>query len=328
MPFILGHDLVSLPLYLERHDTAAGTDSTAASEGTFEALFPGILQKTVIAKVRHSMRFDPPNTDPPPLPGGIDDPGGFGGGVGGHPHPDPVTHPLHNGVQVNDEGLTYDLRIYDPRGNLFTRPEITLADLKKFRDLRGVPQGRWRYTLLCLSKTYQLIDAFNETVSEQPGWISLALRETVPSSSAAPLVPRTRVDQPLQRFTFDLNRVGDFVAVNFASGLFTAWQGTMRLIDPDGHEVASTSSRQLRCPIPLAALGKSRDSAGRPRLWTLEVTARGGISLGDRFVTATVIGPGRFSTASVRNRVEKMIGPHGSFLRIDDETKTRTPSSC
>jgi hypothetical protein len=38
MPFVLEHDLVSQPLYLERHDTAAGTYFTAASQGTFEAL--------------------------------------------------------------------------------------------------------------------------------------------------------------------------------------------------------------------------------------------------------------------------------------------------
>lgn len=54
------------------------------------------------------------------------------------------------------------------------------------------------------------------------------------------------------------------------------WNTTIRLRDPDGQEVASASGRELRAPIPLAMLGKSRDPRGEVRNWTLEISPRAG----------------------------------------------------
>ncbi|MGE0447850.1 MAG: hypothetical protein AB7P99_21685, partial [Vicinamibacterales bacterium] len=148
MPFNLQHVLVSERLAPDTHDTPQGIFFTVEAQGTFHVLYPGRLDRVAHATVRHRTRIDTPDTTPPRPPGGIDDPGGF------DPHnPSGPPTPLHNGVSVVLEGIPLTLTIFSPDGKPFTKGEVTLADLKKFRDLRGTPIGHWRYKLTGTSKT-------------------------------------------------------------------------------------------------------------------------------------------------------------------------------
>ena len=325
MPFTLEHVVVSQQLDVEQQNTAQGFFFTVAAHGSFLVVHPGRLQRDAKASVRHSMRIDTPDTQPPLPPGGIDDPthGGLGGGLGGHGggfHPDPITHPLHNGVQVTEEGITLDLRIVDPDGHLFTRDEVTLADLKMFRTVRGASRP-WSFTLAGTSRTYQPTPALNETVTNPTGSLHIGLTETIASASAAPLVPRTKLDITPLRASFDLNRVGDFVAnVVGANFLSLPWDGSMRLVDPDGAEFAHSTGRHLRCSIPLSVLGRSRDAGGRPRPWTLEITpVLTSFGAGEHFVTATVLAPGRINTGILQSRIQRIFGPDGTFLQFQGQ---------
>jgi phospholipase C len=310
MPFTLQHVLVSEALLPATHETAEGTYFTVNAQGSFQLLYPGSLQKGREATVRHNMRIDVPDTSVPEPPPGID-------GVPGHPlHPIHPLRPPHGGVDVTLEPIPLELRLFDPNGQEFTRDDVTLSDLQRFRDLRGTPIGLWTYTLTGRSRLYVSSVAFNETVSDPKGVINLGLLETVASASALPLVARTRLDGGRLAATFDLNRVGTFLATITPSNTFDPWHGSMRLIDPDGTRVASTTSRELRCPIPLSALGKSRDVAGNPRLWTLEVSPQGGVVVGNSFVTATVLGEGRVGTSALQQRIQKLLGPNGKFIKL------------
>ncbi len=313
MPFTLEHVLVSQPLDLVKQDTAQGFFFTVAAQGKFLVLHPGRLQREATASVRHSMRIDTPSTQPPPPPHGIDDP--TGGGLGGHPLPDPVPHPLHNGVQVTVEAIPLNLRILDPNGQVFTRNEVTLADLKKFRTVRGASRP-WSFTLSGTSRTYQPVAALNESVTEPKGALNLGVTETVASLSAGPLVPRTEVERGPMRFTFDLYRVGDFVAkVSRSSFPPLPWRGSMRLVDPNGAEFAKSNGDVLRCAIPLTVLGRSRDAAGKARPWTLEVTSLlGGVAFGRHMVSASVVGSTRINTAVLESRIQRIFGADGTFL--------------
>ena len=66
-------------------------------------------------------------------------------------------------------------------------------------------------------------------------------------------------------------RVGTFIASARAVRSLPSGgdERLLRLIDPDGVAVAPRS--RLSHPINLAALARSRDAEGQPRLWTLEV---------------------------------------------------------
>lgn len=311
MPFVLEHQVVSRRLDVERHEGAGGVHFTVAAQGSFEVLHPGPLLRQARASVRHSMRIDVPDIDLPDLPATID---GLPSGLPPRGSGGQVSHPLHNGVQVSIDALIVNLRIFDPDGRAFSAESITVDDLGRFRDRSGKPR-RWSYVLNGSSRTYVLVDALNETVGEPEGALNLTISETIASTSAAPLVSTPLFGGGRQRMTFELNRVGTFVA-NVGTGVFDTWRGTMRLLDPAGTEAGRTASSELRCAIPLSRLGPSRDAAGNPRLWTLEVSPRGGVAVGPRRVTATVLGEGRLRTPVLRERIQRIFGPDGTLVTL------------
>src|SRR6185295_4342875 len=193
---------------------------------------------------------------PPPVPGG--------------------PRPLHNGVQVFTEGIPCDLTIFTPDGQPFTNAEVTLEDLQRYRDLRGTPQGQWKYSLSGRSRNYTLTPVLHEAVYDPRGSIQLTVVETVHSASA-PMLIDAPLDSRQQTFQFDLFRVGTFVAELRQTTLFGVWDGSMVLRDPDGVQVAGPS-KTLRFEVGLRTLAKSRDAEGRPRMWTLEVSSHGGLT--------------------------------------------------
>jgi hypothetical protein len=110
LQFTLDHTLISERWLPERHDTGQGTYFNLSVQGSFLVLHPGWLQKNVKASVRHRTLIETPSTEPPPPV--ID-----GGPTHPHPMPPPATQPLHNGVVLNEEGMTWQFHIYDPDGN-------------------------------------------------------------------------------------------------------------------------------------------------------------------------------------------------------------------
>jgi phospholipase C len=316
MAFNLQHILVSERLTPETHEAPEGTFFTVAAQGQFQVLYPGRMDRLVSATVRHRTRINLPVPEPPRPPHGIDDPGGHD--LGHHPGGGPT--PLHNGVVVTAERIPLTLTIFTPDGQPFTKGEVTLADLKKFRDLRGTPIGHWRYTLSGQSKIYVLNPVLNETVSDPEGRIHLSVFETVVSQSAEPLVSSVLLGDSPQSFQFDLIRVGEFVADIVHSSPLDPWRGSMSLHDPDGVRVAATDGKQLRCNIPLAALGKSHGAGGVVRPWSLQVSPQGlGTVVGQPRVTATVLAQGRINTSVMRDRVLALTGPGGSFIKVEGE---------
>jgi hypothetical protein len=59
-PFQLEHHLVSRTLELVRHDNGDEFYFTVAASGSFAVMYPGMLQRGVAARVRHSYRVDTP----------------------------------------------------------------------------------------------------------------------------------------------------------------------------------------------------------------------------------------------------------------------------
>lgn len=210
--------------------------------------------------------------------------------------------------------------ILTPDGREFNGTEVTLADLQKFRDLRGRPHGLWSYRLTGQSEQFTLSAPDNPIPTNVTGFVKIGLDETVRSESAAPLV-KARITTFLPRpFSFDLFRVGTFVA-RMNSSSFTPWRGEMLLVDPDGAVMAQTRARTLRFPVTVAMVEKSRDSSGKVRKWTLRVLPEPGSTLKNGRVSATVIGSGRLSPATLQSRIERLIGPQGRFIELFGENK-------
>ena len=203
--------------------------------------------------------------------------------------------------------LTVEIR--KPNGALFTSDHITLDDLNEFRDLRGTSQGEWTFDVRGESAPI-FIDKSETRVIKGNSRILITGIETVASKSAPALVNAQVTGSSGKRFTFDLFRVGTFTA--------TAAQRSMILFDPDGKAVA-TGMNRLRFPVTLETIDKSRDAAGSVRRWALQVLP--GLQFPSTLrVSATVIESARIRSKVLQDRINFLIGEHGSKLSIRGET--------
>jgi hypothetical protein len=96
--------------------------------------------------------------------------------------------------QTQHVRLPISMKIFSPDGVEFTAGHVTVNDLNRFRDLRGVSQGTWRYAAFGDSGPIEEpIEGSGEPefiVGPNPGHLWIAIDETLPSQSAGPLVDR------------------------------------------------------------------------------------------------------------------------------------------
>lgn len=203
--------------------------------------------------------------------------------------------------------LTLDIRA--PDGMPFTKDEITLADLLKYRDLRGESKGHWTYRLWGRSGKYPT--AANSPIRAFPGTghFKIVLQEHVPSKSPPPLVYAEIPAGGRERFTFDLYRVGTFVATAQPPRM-------MKLIDPNGVTVATSETGELRFPVPLQTIDLSRDEAAKPRLWALDLRDASPAPEAPTAVWASVIETARIRTEQVQKRINTLLGDGGSKVQF------------
>jgi phospholipase C len=238
-----------------------------------------------------------------------------GQGTGGSHGTRPVTQQVP---------LTMSARVFSPDGQAFPvhhvingfAGDVTLDDLKRFRDLRGVSQGSWRHEV---SGSTTITGDMDVTVTQGQATVSIFLDETVPSQSAGPLVYDTISAVGTQVHPFDLFRVGQFRASvrssDFGLGIIQ-WSGTLRLKDPDGTVVASSTSSSLDFGVTLQTIDRSRDAAGNVRPWSLEVETTGPAIGLSSTITATVIASARLPTALFQDRIDDLIGDNGNKLSV------------
>jgi len=221
---------------------------------------------------------------------------------------------------IGRANLPLSFKMYSPDGVEFTAPNVTLDDLKRFRDLRSASQGNWHCEVHGDSGFIDLSEQGWSSVSPGKASVSFWLEEPVPSQSAEALVnsPVTKVGA--QVFSFDLFRVGQFTAnVQSKSGV-TPWEGTLRLKAPDGTVVATSQNNHLESPVALRTIDQSRDAAGQVRPWSLEVDTTTPLGVGSA-VRATVIATTRIPVEVLQNRIDYLIGFNGSKVYVYGENK-------
>lgn len=301
MPFELTHKLVSRELSPRKQTEGEFELFTVSLEGSFEVLFPGRLIRGPSASFNHKFR-------PPVITG------------------DAV--PLHGGLHTVNKLIVLRLRIFSPDGVEFTGTEITAADLRKHRDLRGRPSGPWSFKLSGESEKV-LIDE-DSSILDAKGTLGIAVVEAVRNDSAPPLIDNKPIPSAGQSFSFDLFRVGTFSAEIKSSALGGFWRGTMTLFDHRGTKVASTTRPNLRFVVGLAQLRPPRGAGqGLPLpsdipKWKLEVIPQGSAALLKPRVSANVIAAGRIGIPAIQQRIDKLLGPRGSFIELFGENKGGT----
>ena len=301
MPYNLSHTLVNQAPPM-RIDTASGRSAVVRCDGTgtFRMRYPGQLRVAASAGyvLGHFVeRRGPNNTHPDGTPKG---------------RWQSVTRPL---------ALIVTIRT--PDGRDFTGTQVTGADLARFRDLRGVTQGDWSYSVSGQSPPLSMAVGEN-SVSLGKASFALVVHETVPSKSAPSLLSGHVAGRNAQSFSFDLFRVGQFVASVAAAIALPprAWQGVVRLKDPAGIVVASCNGPRLVYAVTLATLARSRGPGGSVQLWTLELVGNGADTLAHR-VSAQVTATARIHTSVLQQRIETLIGPNGSKLQLWAESREK-----
>lgn len=302
MSFEIGHTFVSKRFTPSHRRSGEEAFFKVNEHGEFPVLFPGRLNRLASATFTHRVRVDPVGPEP----------------IVGQPPP-PGSTPLHGGFETVNGIVPLTVRIFTPDGREFAATKITLADLRKFRDLRGLPSGLWSYSLK--GESGPIFVEEDSLITNVKGTVGLGVTETVESESAPPLVNSVPIIPAQRSFQFDLFRVGRFVAEISQLLIGAQWRGSMRLIDPDGVAVAQTSRRKLTFAVGLPTLNKSRDATGKVRKWTLEVSPEGGKIVGSPRVSATVIGSGRITIAALKLRIDAVLGPSGKFIKIFGENK-------
>jgi len=210
--------------------------------------------------------------------------------------------------------LPLTVEIQTPDGEPFTADAVTVADLEKFRDLHGASQGLWSYSIHGQQQV-SLVDPGTEVNGITGRW-SIAVEETVTSQSAPPLVNDRLSAEDEHTYTFDLYRVGTFVATAESDGLLGV-QRPMRLLDPGGTEVANSDTGELTFPVSLETLDSSRDAQGTVRPWSLEVLpAPFSPDAADTTVSATVLASRRIHTQTLQSRIDDLIGVDGSKISV------------
>ncbi len=301
MPYVLHHTLVaarSMPVQMDSN--SRGDALVVADSGSFSITHPGVLRFTqlLVYAVRDQSQAGP--TRPAAAPG--------------------ASTPPRN--------LALTLTLKTPDGQPFTNPVVTTADLARWRDLRGVTQGQWSYTVTGRSPRFVSAES-GSAIAVQRNLLAITLDETVASTSAAPLVEAVVTGRSTQRFVVDLWRVGQLrAAVRSQTGVPNPlrpdrpWQGTLRLLDPAGSMVASSNRGSLQFEVSLATLGRSRGANSQVLPWTLEVTTSVPAST-TTVVGAEVIATARLTTSVLQSRINALLGPNGEKWALQGDNRNR-----
>jgi phospholipase C len=297
MPFELRHIFTSSHLTPKLRKTGEEAFYEVELSGEFSVLFPGKLIRGAKATFVHRQRNTVPSEE----------------------GPNPGTAPRQAGWESQERPIPLTLNIFTPDGREFTADEITVADLRRFRNARGAPSGLWSFRLTGRGETI-IVD--EDSLIVNPGGVMrIGVIETIASASAPPLVDNVTLTPTPRTLEFDLFRVGTFEARISQNVLLGQWRGTLRLIDPDGAVRAQTTGTLLSFKVDLPELGKSRDATGKVRNWKLEVTPQT-TSFGSLVrLHATVIGSGRITIAALQSRIDTLLGRRGEFIRIFGEDK-------
>ncbi len=203
----------------------------------------------------------------------------------------------------------FNWELYDPDGNRFTKNTITMADLDRYRDLRGfIPE----WTLVIPAATVPL--TAQQSIINHTQIATLKVHEILALSSAPPLINASAIVSPKREYSFDLYRLGrlDVRVTAATTGLFSinlpVTDVNISLIAPDGRIVASGPIGQLSVKITMKELSLSRGPDGVIRKWKLCFESK---SKKEYKIFAQVYDTLRITKSVLEDRFKAILGPDG-----------------
>jgi phospholipase C len=215
-----------------------------------------------------------------------------------------------------DKGFTispfnFERELLDPDGNRFKKDSVTMADLNKYRDLRGFVRP-WTLRILRSNTPPDQV-----THIAGPQKVSVVVQETIATSSAPPLVDiSTTMSNGRREFEFDLYRLGRFsVRVRKEAG-FPVGSSSLIIVTlfrPDGSVMARDNDGNFDVKITLSDLRLSRGPDGTVRKWKLRVEASRDLTYN---IFAQVFDTVRIPVSVLQARLNSILGPNGEKLTL------------
>lgn len=223
---------------------------------------------------------------------------------------------VYKRFKQNEQAVNLETELIAPDGIPFTRSNITLADLDKYRDLRGFVKP-WKLKV----KSHSVSPIIDYGDNKPLGAIlavaakfELHVLENITTSSAAAVLSISRNDNRTTISTasahkIDLYRLGELRITAFPPpGI------TISLIRPDGTIMAAGINGILTVGIDQSDVKWSRDSAGKKILWTLRFE---GISTRKMKYYAQVYDTLKIPAAVITERISALFGQNGENIAIN-----------
>ncbi|HOY04227.1 MAG TPA: alkaline phosphatase family protein [Saprospiraceae bacterium] len=226
----------------------------------------------------------------------------------------------HSGEPFTSETKNIPCKLFDPLGKEFTRNKITMDDLDKYRDVDGFIRD---WEVVTEKITGIAIKGYTHFESR----VRVMVSETIPSSSAPPIINTEVVIKPFKEFEFDLYRLGQLsVRVSHILPLTQIElpsAATIKLIRPDGSVKATLSNGagSERIPIRPSDLKHSRGANGNIKKWKLRIETA---EPGKHKIHAQVYGTHTVKKDVLLERLDYLLGSNGEniVLKADwDNTK-------
>lgn len=217
-------------------------------------------------------------------------------------------------VVTGDISLRWQL--IDPLGVAFTKTDINLNDLDRYRDLRGFIRP---WTLRIPKPVAEDLPGF---IGFEPGkqLVSVKVNETIPVSSAAPLVNVTASIRPVKEYKFDLYRLGNLtvnvtrlISVPLHPDIQGPSAAKISLVKPDGTIHSTGRNGLLQVAITLKDLKWSRAANGKVQQWKLRIETA---AEGKHSITAQVYETLTIPKKLLLDRLEYLLGKKGAHLEL------------
>lgn len=213
----------------------------------------------------------------------------------------------------SETGILWQL--IDPLGNNFTKTAISLQDLNRYKNLRGIIKP---WTLHIPVPKNDEFEGFVRFTGKQN--VLVKIHETIPVSSATALINLAVVIKPKKEFEIDLYRLGNLsvrvtttLKVSFLPDIESPSDAKISLLRPNGTIAATGLNGHLQTAITQSEIKWSRGPNGVINKWKLKIETN---VAGNHKIFAQVYDTIRIPKKLLLDRLEYLLGKNGENFEL------------